>query len=425
MSGKKVWFCANCGYEVNNRGRCFRCRERLVASPLPELAELGEDEEVAYRLEDWDEAGRARLIVALIRANVRHRFDQDELVVAAGDEARVDDLLEELAVILAAEAAEAAGGEGGEDAGEGKDPGAGVPAVLAAGEDAGDTSAGTAAAGEPAGEGAAAERGLVFDPGQPPPVASAAQREALRLLYQAARRLEEDATDMQADGDVAEASALVFSVDSYPEMADTAWAALGRHTRHLLAALGAEEALEDEIRAHAASVARLLAPQFQPGSVHDGAGDEIAYELPQWSETQRQDLVKRLEEEGIGYAWDGGDLIVAAEREEEVDAIFEAVSGMPAPDDDDGGEGRYRALEELFAAADRLTHDPGSEARRADVVAAALAADGGTPFGMADVEWWQVRARVRGLAEAIAQGAASTRVHDDAVAVRDLLRTIV
>ena len=28
----KVWYCANCGYEVTSRGRCHSCGERLVAS---------------------------------------------------------------------------------------------------------------------------------------------------------------------------------------------------------------------------------------------------------------------------------------------------------------------------------------------------------------------------------------------------------
>jgi hypothetical protein len=410
MSGRKVWFCANCGYEVNSRGRCFRCRQRLVASPLRELPELGDDEEVGYRLEEWDDAGRARIIVALIRANVTHRFDDDELVVAAGDEERVDDLLEDVAAALAAETAGAEAAEAARAA---------EPAASDAGAGAESTAGGAGASG-----GEAARRGLVFDPGEAPAPEGDVAR--LRLLYDAARRLEQDPTDMQADGDVAEASATVFALDHFPGLADTTWSAVGRHTRHLLAALGAEQALEDDIRAHASSIARLLAPAVQPeASGGDGSGgDEIAYELPQWSDSQRQDLVRRLEAQGIDFAWDGGDLIVSAQREEEVDVIFEAVSGA-AVADDDGGEARYRAFEELFAAADRLTHDPGSETRRADVAAAATAADGGTPLGMADVEWWQLRARVRGLAEAIAQGAPSSRVRDDAVAVRDLLRTIV
>ena len=52
---KKVWFCARCGYEVNSRGRCHSCSERLVPSPLPELESGPEDDEVGYRLDLWDD----------------------------------------------------------------------------------------------------------------------------------------------------------------------------------------------------------------------------------------------------------------------------------------------------------------------------------------------------------------------------------
>ena len=42
----KIWYCANCGYEVSSRGRCHLCRERLVASSLPELPAGEDDDEV-------------------------------------------------------------------------------------------------------------------------------------------------------------------------------------------------------------------------------------------------------------------------------------------------------------------------------------------------------------------------------------------
>ena len=62
----KVWYCDNCGYEVNSRGRCHSCGERLVASSLPELESGPDDDEVGYRLDLWDDPTRARLIEALI-----------------------------------------------------------------------------------------------------------------------------------------------------------------------------------------------------------------------------------------------------------------------------------------------------------------------------------------------------------------------
>ena len=47
-------------------------------------------------------------------------------------------------------------------------------------------------------------------------------------------------------------------VDDYWGADDATWAAIGRVTRRLLSALGADEALEDEIRAEAAVLGKLL-----------------------------------------------------------------------------------------------------------------------------------------------------------------------
>ncbi|HWG73258.1 MAG TPA: hypothetical protein VG184_04285 [Acidimicrobiales bacterium] len=448
MSGKKVWFCAGCGYEVTSRGRCFRCRERLVASPLAELPVGAEDDEVGYRLGDWEPAGRGRLIVALIRANVEHRFDDEELIVAADDEARTDDLLAELQTVLAVEAAAEGSDTPDED---------GLARVPPA--DGGDTGPGDDVVVDEEMT-ARDERALA----------------AVEQLYGAAKRLLEDPTDMEADADVAEASAGVFGTEEFYGVDVEGWAAVGRVTRRLLGALGADEALEDEIRTQAGVLVKLLGPLVDPTAAtptgHVGAGgsstrdllaestaalpegrrdhgaappgehgdptaaepgdgdtgdgaDEIVYELPDWLPEQRANLSVMLDAAGIPHSWDGGDLVVAGAREGDVDALFDRIEAGQATGGDDEGHDRYRALEELFAAADRLANDPESDSKRSDAARAVAAADGPTPVGLADVEWWQLRARARGLVDAIDMGAGSTRVHDEATAVRDLLRAIV
>ena len=68
---------------------------------------------------------------------------------------------------------------------------------------------------------------------------------------------------------------------------------------------------------------------------------------------------------GTGTTWS-----CPSDREAEVEALFDQV-GTPLPEDDeddDDGESRYHAIEELFAAADRLAGDPGDEQRAADAV---------------------------------------------------------
>ena len=52
----------------------------------------------------------------------------------------------------------------------------------------------------------------------------------------------------------------MFAVDYLPDMDEDHLAAVGRVTRRLLGALGADEALEDEIRHQAEVLCRLVAP---------------------------------------------------------------------------------------------------------------------------------------------------------------------
>ena len=114
---------------------------------------------------------------------------------------------------------------------------------------------------------------------------------------------------------------------------------------------------------------------------------ELVYELAEWLPEQRVELSMLLEGAGIAYAWDGADLTIAEEHEAEVDGLFEQVHG--ALDDDD--EARYRSIEELFGAVDRLANDPGNEERRHAFLEAVGAVELPTPVGVDDSYWWRVR----------------------------------
>ncbi|MBO0747364.1 MAG: hypothetical protein J2O47_03375, partial [Acidimicrobiaceae bacterium] len=240
----KVWYCVNCGYEVKSRGRCHSCRERLQLSPLPELEVGDEDDEVGYRLDDWEDAARGRLIQGLIDAGIRHRFEDDELVVAADDEERVDDLVEEAA-------------ETAEEDDDFREIHL-VEDVFVSDKDRAETYV--------PGIGLVDAHGRPLQSaGRPHYAISTLERDELeeltvqvRRLRVAARRLRVDPTDMEADGDVAEASAAVFVTDQFPGLNTDTWEAVGRTTRRLLGALGSEEALEDEISRQAGILSVLL-----------------------------------------------------------------------------------------------------------------------------------------------------------------------
>ncbi len=211
----EMWYCPTCGYEVDRGGRCHNCREPLVATEMTELAEGEADEEVGYRLDGWDDEPRGALIEGLVDAGIRHRFEGDELVVGADDEERVD--------ALVAEAPGGAEGDGGP--------------------------------GEVNGE---------LDP---------ETQAAAQALLDAADRLRVDPTDMDADSDLAEASAAIFAVGQPPEVDPETWSAIGRVTRRLLGALGADEALEQQIATQSSILCRLVGPIVgADGAARGGTG---------------------------------------------------------------------------------------------------------------------------------------------------------
>jgi hypothetical protein len=289
----------------------------------------------------------------------------------------------------------------------------------------------------------------------------AAMAPQLQLLRDAALRLQADPTDMEADGDVAEASAAVFVADDLIGVDPEVWAAVGRTTRRLLGALGAEEAQEDEImrqasilnvlldddvlilvdasetdeEASAVTVAdddavadsTVLGGDVVGASATDDDADdddaETVYELPDWLPEQRAELTARLNKAGIASSWDHGDLVVPVERESEVEELFEGIGGVSDPDAE--ADAQYRQIEELFAAASRLAGDPADPARATDFLRSVPAVEGTTPLGFDGMTWSAIRKRGRVLADSIEHKANPDVVSAQAVALRDLLREIV
>ena len=375
---------------------------------MPELETQPEDEEVGYRIDGWTDRDRGQLIVRLNDHGIAHRFEDEELIVEASDESRVDDL-----VAMLGESAEA--GLAGAEA-----------------ERAGDE---RSEAHEWAAERAADDYELDDLDGSE--TGDAGWEEAdddfaasVRLLADAATRLRMDPTDMQADGDVAEASAGVFMADSYGPFDEKEWSAIGRVTRRLLAALGAEEALEDDIRREAGVLEKLLAPLgATPTAVEageapgQGAGERTVYELADWLPDQRASLGFMMDQAGIAYHWEGDELLVPSDREDEVEALFDQVGGSDEDDGDD--EARYQAVAELFAASGRLAGDPTDPTRRDSALEWIEASEGPPLLGMDDVDWFRIRSRARALAVAIDEDHDPNEIFEHANQLHDLLRSVV
>lgn len=405
----RIWYCRNCGYEVRSRGRCHACRQKLTPSDLPELEAGPDDEEVGYNIEGWPEPERGLLIQRLNDLGIAHRFEDEELVVDASDEDRVDDLVAVMADMS----------------------GLSQPAATGSADDSELDDLDGSAGPMP---------DHIEEAGEPTdPVLDA----AVRLLADAASRLRRDPTDMQADADVAEASAAVFIPERYGPLDEDSWTAVGRVTRRLLALLGAEEAMEEGIRTEAAVLEKLLAPVsggFALGAegaaalggveaAQDGSaridGEKTVYELPEWLPEQRAQLGVFLDGAGIVYGWEGDELIVPAERESEVETLFGQVGGVDVGESDEDDELRYQAVAELFAACGRLASEPADSNRRETVADWIQRAAGPPLFGMDEVDWFRISNHARILAAAIDEGGDAELIGREAGALHDMLRSLV
>jgi hypothetical protein len=393
-SMRRIWYCVHCGYEVDSGGRCHNCKQPLLSSPLEELGEGEVDDEVGYRLSDWADGVRGELIQVLVDQGIRHRFEGDELVVDADDEDNVDSLIAELSH----------GGTGADGA-------------------ASSTGSGPT------------QREL--DP---------SSQAALEGLYDAAQRLRADPTDMIADGDLAESSARLFALDHLDGADRDTWAAVGRVTRRLLGALGAEEAMDEEIGNQAAILCRLLEPVLverqaeaphvgvEPGDGVDAEeedDEELIYELPNWLPEERAQLGLLLDRDGIPYEWEDSDLVIAEVNEGKVERLFDEVErspspGLPAAPEGTDDEAEYQAVSDLFGAADRVAGDPEDKRKRSELLGAASAViNWSTPFGMTDDQWWQIRTRAQAITESIEGDADPDVIEESATTLRNLLRGFV
>jgi hypothetical protein len=88
-----IWWCKNCGYEVDTPGVCDVCGEPLAKAPLAELEPGAVEDEVAFGIYQWDGTSLACLLDELVDQAVPHRFEGQELVVRLVDEERTGAVL--------------------------------------------------------------------------------------------------------------------------------------------------------------------------------------------------------------------------------------------------------------------------------------------------------------------------------------------
>ncbi|MBK5222687.1 MAG: hypothetical protein JJE52_07395 [Acidimicrobiia bacterium] len=187
-----------------------------------------------------------------------------------------------------------------------------------------------------------------------------------------------------------------------------------------------------------------------------GAAIDVAYDLSEWTDLARGDLIAELAEAEVEHGWDDeGDLVVNLADEDRVDAIFarltaddagaaeggsaldgdEAGNGIDdidalsdgGEDDDDDGLLVQETLSDLFVGADRLMRNP------LDANAALLAIGGRDaigsfrlPFGFERRQWQTILGAVDELADSFdPEGLDDDAIRERASHLRGLLRDVV
>lgn len=168
-------------------------------------------------------------------------------------------------------------------------------------------------------------------------------------------------------------------------------------------------------------------------------GEPLAYDMGGWEPEERVNLGLLLDGAGIAHSWDGDELLVPEDAEEQVDELMDridfpdALEAAEADGTDD--EAVYAVMSDLYVAADRLAGADGPDEGAVDELRRAVAAAAGTPppYGVAPPRWLEVQ-RLAGAALAAADagdtGGGDGAVEGDAgpspvVALRDVLRDMV
>jgi hypothetical protein len=159
----------------------------------------------------------------------------------------------------------------------------------------------------------------------------------------------------------------------------------------------------------------------------DGEGGGVGYDLADWDEGQRAELVAGLARDGLAHRWDDGELVVAEADADRVDELVDRIDhpdALEAEEDDDGGLAA-EVLSDLFVAADVLRHEPAGESAVVGLLEALERAPELPPYGLDGAVWGEVLARAGALADLLAGGADPDEVAPAARALRDAVRPLV
>jgi hypothetical protein len=157
-------------------------------------------------------------------------------------------------------------------------------------------------------------------------------------------------------------------------------------------------------------------------------GEEVAYDLADWTAEQRQELVASLAGEGVVARLEDTELVVA---EADADVAEELIEEVDAPDalaaeEDDGDDAGASVLSSLYVTRDVLVHDPDSSAAVVELLESVEAAASlPLPYGLDGEQWSALLRTADDLADLLGAGGEGPDVAVAARRLRDAVRPLV
>lgn len=149
----------------------------------------------------------------------------------------------------------------------------------------------------------------------------------------------------------------------------------------------------------------------------DDDDESVEYGLDEWSETDRRLLTDAMVADEVAHRWNGTTVLVAADAEEHVDALLDAIEtgALAAADGGDGNDPPEGVLSQIFLAANKLSKDPfDAKSRVALIDLNEIIHPKHPPYALAPRVWTATVAGVAELVERIHVDADGDAVIDDA-----------
>ncbi len=171
--------------------------------------------------------------------------------------------------------------------------------------------------------------------------------------------------------------------------------------------------------------ARLRPPGDRPAG---DDGEEVGYDLGDWTPQQRDELVAALAAEGVVARLEETELVLAEADAELAEELIEEVDAPDALDAeaDDGDDAAARVLSSLYVTSDVLVGDPDSSAAVLELLESVEAAGSlPLPYGLDGDQWAGLLRAADDLADLLGEGGEGSEVSAAARVLRDAVYPLV